>query len=173
MSERETIPLTPVMLLSHVSPVFAEICQWPFADPYIVRLLKNDIPQRDRFGMGALWAYRNPSGEYVGFGTTDICKDYAAFTGGLAHPYIPLLAVNPSMTGRGFGTLIVQHLISQASWLSRGRQDCSDVLFLDVYADNAKAIRLYVSCGFTTLTTQPIPDPEEGGRPYIVMGKRV
>jgi hypothetical protein len=38
---------------------------------------------------------------------------------------------------------------------------------------SAKAIALYDRCGFTALTEEPIPDPLEGGTPYIVMARRV
>ncbi len=48
-----------------------------------------------------------------------------------------------------------------------------DFLFLDVYEDNRRAIELYKKCGFEIIENKPIPDPDENGRPYLIMAMRV
>ena len=121
-----------------------------------------------------IWAYRDPSGRIAGFGTLDVCEDYADFTVGRPHPYIPLLAVNSSMRGLGYGRWIVRHLIAEAAILANGPGTCHDVLFLDVYADNLIAISLCEKCGFLKANwPEPRPHLEEADRPYIIMEMRV
>ena len=94
--------------------------------------------------------------------------------GGKVHPYIPLLAVNPAKERLGHGTSILRHLIEEAAvTLAFLKNECFDVLFLDVYETNLSAIKLYVKCGFTRVTEQSIPDWQEGGAPYIIMAKRL
>ena len=171
MAHGPPIPLTAV-LIGLESNEFQAISGWPFADPFVKRLLQEDIPQRVQFGNCSIWTYRDPDGSLVGFGTLDVCGDCRDFTGGKLHPYIPLLAINPTIKSRGYGTSIVRHLIDEAALLaSRGL--CHDVLFLDVYTTNEKAIRVYTDCGFATVCPEPIPDPQEGGKTYIVMAKRI
>ncbi|HET6573673.1 MAG TPA: GNAT family N-acetyltransferase [Fimbriiglobus sp.] len=172
MSDRTPITLTPV-LVHPSSPVFAEISAWPFADPFVSRLLRDDIPQRVQFGNCRLWAYRDPDGQLVGFGTLDVCEDYSVYTAGKPHPYIPLLAANPTVKSKGYGTTIVRHLIDEAALLGYYLGECHDVLFLDVYTTSVKAIEVYTNCGFIPVTDPPIPDPQEGGKLYIVMARRV
>ena len=86
-------------------------------------------------GSGAIWL---PDGQLVGVGTIDARDHYIAYTHGRIHPYIPLLAVNPVMEGRGYGKLIVRHLIDQAAILACGPGGYHDVLFLDVYTTTRK-----------------------------------
>ncbi len=172
MSERTPIPLTPI-LIELDSPEFAEICGWRFDDAYVGRRLQDDIPWRIRRGTCRIWIYRDPVGQLVGFGTIDVCDDYGDFTGEQPHPYIPLLAVSKPMEGRGHGRWIVRHLIGEAAILANGPGGCHDVLFLDVYSDNMRAIDLYVKCGFTKTTAEPRQHQEEGNRPYIIMQMRV
>lgn len=171
MGERITIPLTPIPIEID-SPEFEAISGWPFADPFVGRLLRYDIPQRVRSNEGRVWVYRDPEGRLVGFGALDICGDYRERAGGRSHPYIPLLAVNPSFERLGHGTSIVRHLIGEAALLVP-RPGCSAVLFLDVYATSTKAIELYDRCGFIKLIDEPIPDEDEGGKPYFIMARRV
>ena len=118
------------------------------------------------------WTYRDPDGSLIGFGTLDVCGECGEFTGGKLHPYLPLLAINPTIKSRGYGTSIVRHLIDEAALLAL-RGLCHDVLFLDVYTASEKAIRVYTECGFATVSPEPIPDPQEGGKTYIVMAKRI
>lgn len=172
MSDRTPIPLTPFPITLD-SPEFAAISDWPFADPFVARLLRDDIPQRVRFSDGRIWVYRDPGNQVVGFGTIDVCRDYEAYTSGRPHPYIPLLAVNPTIKSQGYGTTIVRHLIGEAALLACRPGGCHDVLFLDVYTTSTKAIEVYTACGFVSLTDTPIPDPNEGSKEYIVMAKRV
>jgi GNAT superfamily N-acetyltransferase len=172
MRDRTSIPLTPA-LAELDAAVFKEICEWPFADPFVGRLLRDDIPQRVQFSEGRIWVYRDPDSRLVGFGTIDVCGDYRDYTAGQPHPYIPLLAVNPTIKSLGYGTSIVRHLIGEAAFLARRPGGCHDVLFLDVYTANVKAIQLYEKCGFENVTVEPIPDPLEDGSPYIIMAKRV
>jgi ribosomal protein S18 acetylase RimI-like enzyme len=171
MAHGSPIPLTAV-LIGHDSEEFQAISAWPFVDPFVKRLLQEDIPQRVQFGNCSIWTYRDPNGSLVGFGTLDVCGDCNEFTGGKLHPYIPLLAINPTIKSRGYGTSIVCHLIGEAALLAcRGL--CHEVLFLDVYTTSEKAIRVYTECGFATVSPEPIPDPQEHGKTYIVMAKRI
>ncbi len=172
MSDRTPIPLTP-SLIGLDSPEFTAISGWPFADPFVDRLLSSDVPRRVHFGSGRIWTYRDPAGRLAGFGTIDVCHDYQHFTAGKAHPYIPLLAVNPTIESLGYGTTIVRHLIDEAALLASRPGECQDILFLDVYTNNAKGIAVYTGCGFACITDAPISDPQEGGKTYIVMAKRV
>jgi GNAT superfamily N-acetyltransferase len=173
MSDPMPVPLTAVPIELE-SPEFEAIYAWPFPDRFVVRLLRDDIPQRIQFNSCRIWVYRDPDGQFVGFSTLDVCDDYARFTAGRPHPYIPLLAVNPAIKSRGYGTSIVQHLIDEATSLARTADGCHDVLFLDVYTTSVKAITLYTKCGFVSLTDEPIVDrAAEGGETYIVMALRV
>lgn len=171
MSNGDPIPLT-ALLIGLGSEEFQGILGWPFADAYVPRLLQNDIPQRVMFGNCRIWSYRDPEERLVGFGTLDVCGDCGQFTGGRNHPYIPLLAVNPTIKSRGYGTSIVRHLVDEAVLLAL-QGLCHDVLFLDVYTSNVKAICVYTNCGFTIVTPQPIADPQEGGKTFCVMARSV
>lgn len=171
MSTWTQIPLTPISITLD-SQEFRAICGWPFTDAYIGRLLRNDIPQRVQFGNGRIWNYRDPEGRLVGFGTIDVCGDCCDFTGGKPHPYIPLLAVNPTIHSLGYGTTIVRHLIAEAALLAC-QHECHGDLFLDVYTTNVQAIRVYKKCGFVEVTEQPLSDHLEGGKLYIVMATSV
>ena len=172
MSDRPPIPLSPT-LIAIESHEFTAITGWPFADPFVARLLREDVPQRVRFGHGRVWTYRDPDRRLVGFGTIDICEDYRDYTGGRLHPYIPLLAVNPTIKSLGYGTTILRHLIGEAALLACRPGSLHDVLFLDVYTTSTKAVQLYTANGFIQISPEPIPDPQEGGKPYIVMARRV
>lgn len=172
MPDHTPIPLTPVPI-DLDSPEFEAISGWPFADSFVTRLLQYDVPQRVRFGNCRLWIYRDPDGRFVGFGTLDVCDDYREYTDDQAHPYIPLIAVNPTIKSLGYGTTIVRHLIDEAALLACRPGTCHDVLFLDVYTTSAKAIEVYTSCGFVPVTPEPVPDVLEGGKPYLVMARRV
>jgi ribosomal protein S18 acetylase RimI-like enzyme len=169
--------VTPIDLLAALivldSPEFAEICRWPFEDAYVGRVLRNDIRRRMHRGACRIWGYFNLGRQLVGFGTLDVCGDYSDFTDGRLHPYIPLLAVNPAMQGKGYGSYIVRHLIDFAaiSAIEEGR--FHDALFLDVYKDNERAIGLYKKLGFQIVEDDPRPDPDENGRPYFIMARRV
>lgn len=170
MSSVTPVPLVPVRIGLN-STEFVEICGWDFGDDeYVIRLLREDIPERLRSCSGQIWIYRDPQDLVVGFGTLDIRDHYSDFTEGAIHPYIPLLAVNPAIKSRGFGTSIVTHLIGEAANLAV-RGDCFDVLFLDVYASNERAIDLYKRCGFFTVSKEPRLDPDEHNRPYIIMAR--
>lgn len=171
MSHADPVLLTPV-LIGLGSDEFRAISGWPFVDPFVVRLLENDIPQRVQFGNCRIWVYRDPQGRLVGFGTLDVCGDCRQFTAGENHSYIPLLAVNPTIKSQGYGTSIVRHLVDEAALLAL-QGLCHHVLFLDVYTSSVKAIGVYTTCGFHSITPQPIPDPQEGGKTYIVMAKSV
>lgn len=168
----DPIPLTPVPI-GLDSREFEAISSWPYADPFVRRLLQNDIPQRIQFGNCRVWVYRDPDDRFVGFGTLDVCHDCHEFTAGLAHPYIPLLAVNPTIKSLGYGTSIVRHLTDEAALLACRPGGCHDVVFLDVYTTSEKAIGVYTGCGFVPVTPEPIPDAQADGKPYIIMAKRV
>jgi GNAT superfamily N-acetyltransferase len=171
MAHGPPIPLT-ADLIELESNEFQAISGWPFADPFVKRLLQQDIPQRVQFGNCRIWTYRDPDGSLVGFGTLDMCGECGEFTGGKLHPYIPLLAINPTIKSRGYGTSIMRHLIDEATLLALSGL-CHHVLFLDVYTTNEKAISVYSECGFAMVSPEPIPDSQEGGKTYIVMAKRI
>ena len=172
MSDRTPVPLTPTRI-ELGTPEVEAIAGWPYADPFVPRLLRNDIPQRVLFGECRVWVYRDPEGRFVGFGTLDVCDDYGHYTFGRNHPYIPLLAVNPTIKSLGYGTTILGHLTNEAALLVCRPGGCHDVLFLDVYTTSVKAVGLYTSTGFVQITPEPIPDVQESGKLYIVMAKRV
>jgi ribosomal protein S18 acetylase RimI-like enzyme len=174
MSGSTPIPLTPA-LIELDSDEFKTICSWPFvgSDSYVTRLLQNDVRQYVKYHGGRIWVYRDPDNRLVGFGTLSVSWDCRRLNGGRNHTYIPLLAVNPTIKSLGFGTSIVQHLIDEAALLCFDTGGFFDVLFLDVYTTNTKAIELYKKFGFINLTDEPIQDTEEDGKTYIIMAKRV
>jgi GNAT superfamily N-acetyltransferase len=172
MSDRIPVPLTP-SLVRLDDAEFETIRGWPFADSYIGRMLHEDIPQRVRDWFCKIWIYRDPENQLAGFGTFHVGMDCSQYAGKVVHSYIPLLAVNPTIESRGYGTAIVRHLIGEAAILAYRSEGLLDVLFLDVYAANTKAITVYQKCGFAILTDEPIPDPQENGKPYVIMARRV
>ena len=172
MSDLTPILLTPTPI-GLDAPEFQLISDWPFPDSYVSRMLRDDIPERVRRGTGRIWIYRDPDGQLVGLGTLDVPPSLRRLHGGKGSPYIPLLAVNPTIASRGYGTSIVRHLTRVAHVLAGGPGGIDDVLFLDVYVDNERALRLYERCGFQVIETEPIPDPEEGGRRFLIMALRV
>lgn len=171
MSQRIPVPLTPIQV-GVGSGEFQAISGWPYADSFVARLLHEDIPQRVQFGNCRIWVYRDPDERFVGFGALDVCGDCREFTGGRDHPYIPLLAVNPTIKSKGYGSSNIHHLVDEAALLAM-QGLCHDILFLDVYVSNVKAISVYTACGFVHITPYPIPDPQEGGQAYTVMARSV
>lgn len=165
-------------------PLFREIAAWPFPEsPFyaaqVKRLLNSDLPQQLRNGEYAarMWAFRDPAvaDGVVGFGCLTVANYYAAYTGNRPHCYIPLLAKHPAVERGGIGKAIVAHLEAAARGVvaSLWNRGISEFLFLDVYCDNVPAWNLYAKkFGFETLNeNEPIPDPDEGGKPYFVMAK--
>ncbi len=65
MAHGSPIPLTSV-LIGLNSREFEAISGWPFADPFVARLLRDDIPQRVQYGNCRIWTYRDPDGRLVG-----------------------------------------------------------------------------------------------------------
>src|SRR5206468_810787 len=122
---RNTVRPTQIQL--HDPILTDEICSWPFADQFVSRILREDIPQRVQFGNARIWAYQDTDNQIVGFGTIDVNKEYHYLTQGQRHPHIPLLAVKPGMQGRGYGGYIIDHLIGEAAFLTR--LGCADLLF--------------------------------------------
>jgi len=144
MAGSTPIPLVVPIPIQLGDPIFSAICAWPFPDAFVSRLLRDDIPQRIKFGRARMWAYLGPARDIVGFGSIDVCTDYGALTRNKPHPHIPLLAVNPENQGSGYGKSIVRHLIDEASLLAcQPGNLCHDFLFLEVYASSLKAIGLY------------------------------
>ncbi len=172
MPDRLPIPLTPDPVTLG-SPEARTLADWPYPDLFVTRLLRDDIPQRVQFGDCRVWVYRDPAGQLVGFGSLDVCTDYADQSEGRPHPYIPLLAVNPTIKSLGYGTTIVRHLIDEATVLASRAGGCHDVLFLDVYTTSEKAIAVYAACGFESITPAPLPDAQDPGKLYLVMAKRL
>jgi GNAT superfamily N-acetyltransferase len=172
MIERSPIPLSAVPIRLD-SPEFGIVSSWPYADPFVSRMLQTDIPERFLSGDCQIWVYRDPDGQLVGFGVLDIEEYYKAYTSAKPHPYIVLLAVNPSIKSLGYGTVIVRHLIAEAAVLASDPIRCCSRLFLDVYVNNVKGMTLYAACGFVPVEDEPIPDPLEGGKLYSVMSRLV
>lgn len=123
-------------------------------------------------GDGQVWVFRDPGRAIVGYGSTDVRLEYADYAGGKPHSYISLIAVHPTHQGRGYGGQIVRHLVNEAA-IAAAFDDLSEYLFLDVYDDNAAAISLYRRHQFVVLEDEPSPDPDEGGRPYLIMARRI
>jgi len=170
MSDRQPSLLTPVPI-DLDSAEFRVVTAWSFSDAFVGRLLQSDIRQRFKLGRCSMWAYRDPDNHLVGFGTLDLCYEYAAETAGRIHPYIPLLVVNQPSEGHGYGKSIVRHLSDEATLLAFAGV-CSSVLYLDVYTTSTRAIHLYEKCGFSRISDEPIPDAMEGGLTYIVMARQ-
>jgi ribosomal protein S18 acetylase RimI-like enzyme len=159
-------------------PAFATLLSTSFADPFVSRLLRTDLPLRMTFGNGRVWVYTDPTfpgvGGFIGFGSLDVCDDYGALTGDRVHPYLPLLSLMPGCSGRGYGEAIMRHLEAEAALVVRSHPNCDDRLFLDVYLTSAAAIRLYEKRQFEYLNRDtPSPDTVADGAPYYVMAKRV
>lgn len=169
ITEREPIPLSAA-LTQHNTPEYRTLLSWPYADPFVSRMLRTDIRERFLSGDCQVWVYRDPDGQLVGFGVLDLEVYY---TPAKPHPYIVLLAVNPTIKSLGYGTAIVNHLIGAATVLAADPTRCGDTLFLDVYTGNVKGINLYIACGFAIIDDEPIPDPAEAGKRYLVMSRSV
>ena len=62
MTERSPIPLSaaPIRL---DSPEFATLLSWPYADPFVSRMLQTDITERFLSGDCQVWVYRDPVGQ--------------------------------------------------------------------------------------------------------------
>jgi ribosomal protein S18 acetylase RimI-like enzyme len=165
---RIAIPLS-ASLISLKSAEFATISNWPYTDSFVQRLLKDDIAHRIVFGNCRLFLYHDPNKQPVGFGALDLCNDYSSMVGKALHPYIPLLAVNPTIQSLGYGRSILNHLIGEAAVLSRFDY-CADTLFLEVYSASTKAKALYDRAGFQVIAENF--DPIEK-KQYEVMAKRV
>lgn len=168
-SDRSIIPLTahPIQI---TSPDFLTICSWPFADGFVHRLLRDDIPQRAVQGHCRIFLYNDPGEQPVGFGTLDVCGDYSLITGKPLHPYIPLLGVNPTIKSLGYGTSILNHLTAEAALLIR-LSGCADSVFLEVYENSTRARALYDRAGFRPVADEIYDEVEE--QPYTVMARRV
>lgn len=165
-----TLTPTPVEI---PSPIFTAIKQWGFEDEFVARILADDIPQRARYQWGRVWVYQDSAGSMVAFGTLDMCNDYPQLTEGKHHTYIPLLAVHPDHRGRGYGRVVVDHLVSEAACEVRDNADALDhAVFLDVYEESVAAYKLYLKCGFVALGSDWSVDPINGKR-YRIMAKRV
>ena len=101
-------------------PNFQALLAWPFStttfyENQVKVLLAKEIPHRVKLNSCLIWCYKDQVGNMVGFGTLDICDDYSRYTNGKRHAYIPLLAVNPILKGKGYGTSIVRNLIEQSN----------------------------------------------------------
>ena len=128
-----------------VHPDYQTLLGWPFpAQPFyeaqVAKALQHDIPTRMLLSFCQLFVYRDPTtAELVGFGTLDVCTEYAPFVSGKRHCYLPLLGVKPGCQGRGYGHGIVKHLTDEAALIVSGDRHCSDKFILDVYTANCRA----------------------------------
>lgn len=160
------------------SPEFGDLLTWPYPDePFyegqVRRALRDFVPELVQYKGCRVWVFRDPAGQAVGFGSLVVVDYYAEFVDGKYHPYIPVLGVHPGCYGLGYGPRIVDYLTGEAMRLVRDIPGLSDILFLDVYAANQKAIGLYEKkFGFGVQNPDhPIPDPRENNEPYFVMAK--
>lgn len=164
--------LIPVSIET-ASPVFLAIQSWVFEDEFVARILADDIPQRAAFGLGRVWAYEDNEKNLVAFGTLDMCKDYADLTGDKYHMYIPLLAVHPEYRGRGYGRIVLEHLVNEAMCaVGTLPSDLHPAVILDVYEESSTAYALYRKCGFHDLCPGALVDPVNG-KTYRIMARRV
>ncbi|HEY1068670.1 MAG TPA: GNAT family N-acetyltransferase [Pirellulales bacterium] len=175
MSNLDPVPLTPFPIGLR-DAAFGEIGDWPYADAFVARLLRHDVPQRMRRNGCRLFGYRDPDDQLVGFGTLEESDEYARLLNGLKHAYLPLLAVNPTIKSRGYGSTILGHLLDTAAELKQSRGWSSrgcDLLLLDVYASSERALALYQRFGFQKLGDEPERDPAEADAPYFIMFKPI
>lgn len=171
MPDPVPIPLTATSI-DLGSEEYDEIGSWPYVDPFVARLLASDLKSRLVIGNCRVWIFRDPDKAIVGFGSLDVCDIWNQFTDGALHAYIPLLAVNPGIKSRGYGSGILQHLINEAALLARNAMICPN-LFLDVYCSSEAAIKLYRKFGFESITAEPLTDPADKDKPYLIMAKNV
>lgn len=152
-------------------PAFAEACGYNYAQGFVARLLATDIPQLMAWKNCQFYVFHNSDDELVGFGTLHKSDQWSSLVGGKEHYYIPLLAVRKEHEGKKYGKFILNHLIETAALHVFLGKEMSDRLILDVYTDGP--VSMYEKAGFEHLIAQPQPDPEEGGRAYHIMGKRL
>lgn len=158
------------------SATFRSLLQWRFDDAFeaefVARTLADDIPQRVLYDNGVIWVYLDEGQNIVAFGTLCVCEDYAAFTEGKHHAYIPLLAVHPEHRGKKYGRAVVKHLVEEAACVVQSNAAIVHAsVFLDVYEQSAAALSLYQKSGFAALG-HAIVDPANG-KAYRIMAKRV
>lgn len=181
MSNPTHIQLHPC-LIQPTAPIYRDILQWPVA-PFFTRIARDDIPTRFNYGSCHAYAYydyNNPETYEripVGFGSLDLCDDWGDFTDQKEHFYIPLLAKNPDIARKGYGSSILDHLIGQAAAMillhRNAGSDLHHSLLLDVYMSSEDAIKLYNRFGFTSLTPRPLQDADQNNDLFIVMAKRI
>lgn len=73
------------------------------------------------------------------------------------------IAIDPSFQGRGFGRLLLNHLIDQAQQRNAG------MAFLEVRSTNRPAAALYHSAGFNEVGLRQGYYPADGGREDAVV----
>ena len=173
-------PLTPRLLsLREVEEIAAtwEYDPQPFYVGQVQRSLDFDIPLLMKQGICAVWGYYDPGvgqqDQPVGFGAIHLSTLYSDLTDRKPHFYIPLLSVRPKVESKGYGSSIVNHLVQEAERARSIRSNhTSDLLFLDVYGENDRAIRCYLANGFEIINEEaPLHDEVESGAPYFVMAK--
>lgn len=172
MTVRPPIPLKPFPIKIN-GPDFGQILSWPWSadDGYVPRMFQYDIPQQVFQNKSTLWGYRDAAGVLCGFGSIYVASEYGTFTQQRPYPYIPLLAVKPNERSRGHGQFIVEHLVGEAVILAQQGQGCCDIVFLDVYASNAKAIDLYKRCAFVQIGGTRFDSREN--QHYLIMARRL
>jgi len=164
---------------------FQDILSWEFpAEPFylrqVQRALESDMPQRVLHEDGIIFGLHvmdKNSRHLIGFGAISQSKLYSEYADNRRHFYLPLLAARPDMTGRGFGKVILDHLISYASAefleSETNDQEIADLIFLDVYIANP--IRNWYtgpSYEFRVLNeNNPKLDPDENNEPYYIMSR--
>lgn len=88
--------------------------------------------------------------------TQHVCQGFLSVAAGEAH--ILNVGVEPDRQGQGFGTALLNHLISDATELGAGQ------MFLEVRASNASAIQMYLNRGFNEIGRRPGYYPAATGR---------
>ncbi len=180
-------PLVPALLVPKRLSLreVEELAEWPYdQEPFYIgqvhRSLLFDIPQLMTQRVCVTWGYFDPAlpatDQLVGFGVIHMSSNYYEVTDRKMHCYIPLLSVKPKIESKGYGGSIISHLIEEAERTvrheNRHEQKVSEHLFLDVYAQNEKAIERYKKSGFVVINeTAPLYDECENDAPYFVMAK--
>lgn len=121
---------------------------WP--DLPAVEALEGELFPADAWPSASWWAElaARPRREYVVALEGAGVLGYAGLDHGGEASDIMTIAVAPAAQGRGIGRILLQELEERA--VSRG----AEVVLLEVRADNAAALALYLSSGYAVIQTR-------------------
>lgn len=89
-------------------------------------------------------------------GSTHVCQGFLSVAAGEAH--VLNVAVEPELQGKGYGSVLLNHLIKDATDLG------AEQMFLEVRERNAAAIHMYLKRGFNEIGRRPGYYPAAQGR---------